>query len=40
MTPASWTAARIDALTDAVGRTAAWGALAIALLMAGNVLLR
>jgi TRAP-type mannitol/chloroaromatic compound transport system permease small subunit len=33
-------AARIDALTDAVGRTAAWGALAIALLMAGNVLLR
>jgi len=37
---ASATAARIDALTDAVGRTAAWGALAIALLMAGNVLLR
>ena len=37
---ASTTAARIDALTDAIGRAAAWGALAIALLMAGNVLLR
>jgi TRAP-type mannitol/chloroaromatic compound transport system permease small subunit len=39
----SWalgTAARIDALTDGVGRAASWLALAIALLMAGNVLLR
>lgn len=39
----SWalgTAARIDALTDGIGRAASWLALAIALLMSGNVLLR
>jgi TRAP-type mannitol/chloroaromatic compound transport system permease small subunit len=40
MSMALGTAARIDALTDGVGRAASWLALAIALLMAGNVLLR
>ena len=34
------TAARIDALTDAIGRAASWLALVIVLLMVGNVLLR
>lgn len=34
------TAARIDALTDGLGRIAAWLALAIVVLMTANVLLR
>lgn len=40
MTPAEKLAGRIDRFVDAVGRITAWSSFALAIVMAGNVLLR